>query len=173
MGWVMFSIVQDISHIGQQGDWGLYFGPNSPQSPGDIVSFDFFSIANSFSWWYWKLVNCRKEHTKKHKYQKTQVPVVQVWKNLEIKNNRRQVRSSAGFGFPKSFELSVISHIQNMYVRSGLTPCPSLRSFSKSSAWKNLLRSKSSKLVPRKTFRKSSLPREGSCRNYIRILNVW
>jgi len=122
MGWVMFSIVQDIAHIGQQGDCGLYFGPNSPQSPGDIVSFDFFSIANSFSWWYWKLVNCRKEHTKKHKYQKTQVPVVQVWKNLEIKNNRRQVRSSAGFGFPKSFELSVISHIQNMYVRSGLTP---------------------------------------------------
>ena len=120
MGWVMFSIVQDISHIDQQGDCGLYFGPNSPQSPGDIVSFDFFSIANSFSWWYWKLVNCRKEHTKKHKYQKTQVPVVQVWKNLEIKNNRRQVRSSAGFGFPKSFELSVISHIQNMYVRSGV-----------------------------------------------------
>ena len=121
MGWVMFSIVQDIAHIGQQGDCGLYFGPNSPQSPGDIVSFDFFSIANSFSWWYWKLVNCRKEHTKKHKYQKTQVPVIQVWKDLEIKNNRRQVRSSAGFGFPKSFELSVISHIQNMYVRSGLS----------------------------------------------------
>ena len=120
MGWVMFSIVQDISHIDQQGDCGLYFGSNSPQSPGDIVSFDFFSIANSFSWWYWKLVNCRKEHTKKHKYQKTQVPVVQVWKNLEIKNNRRQVRPSAGFGFPKSFELSVISHIQNMYVRSAL-----------------------------------------------------
>ena len=118
----MFSIVQDISHIDQQGDCGLYFGSNSPQSPGDIVSFDFFSIANSFSWWYWKLVNCRKEHTKKHKYQKTQVPVVQVWKNLEIKNNRRQVRPSAGFGFPKSFELSVISHIQNMYVRSGLRP---------------------------------------------------
>ena len=32
----MFSIVQDITHIGQQGDFGLYFGPNSPQSPGDI-----------------------------------------------------------------------------------------------------------------------------------------
>ena len=26
----MFSIVQDIAHIGQQGDCGLYFGPNSP-----------------------------------------------------------------------------------------------------------------------------------------------
>ena len=31
--------------------------------------------------------------------------------------NRRKVRSSAVFGFPKSFDLS---HIQNMYVRSGL-----------------------------------------------------
>ena len=62
----MFSIVQDIAHIGQQGDCGLYFGPNSPQSPGDIVSLDFFSMANSISWWYRKLVNCRKEHTKKH-----------------------------------------------------------------------------------------------------------
>ena len=34
--------------------------------------------------------------------------------------NRRKVRSSAVFGFPKSFDLS---HIQNMYVRSGLRTC--------------------------------------------------
>ena len=45
----MFSIVQQISPIGQHGDLGLYFGPNSRQSPGDIVSFDFFSMENSKS----------------------------------------------------------------------------------------------------------------------------
>ena len=68
----MFSIVQDIAHIGQQGDCGLYFGPNSPQSPGDIVSFDFFSMANSFSWQYRKIVNRTKEHSKKHSARQAQ-----------------------------------------------------------------------------------------------------
>ena len=68
----MFSIVQDIAHIGQQGDCGLYFGPNSPQSPGDIVSFDFFSMANSFSWQYRKIVNFTKEHSKKHSARQAQ-----------------------------------------------------------------------------------------------------
>ena len=78
----MFSIVQDISLIGQQGDYGLYYGPNSPQSPGDIVSFDFLSMANSFSWQYRNVVNWTKEHTKKLEHQKTHHKILVTRKTL-------------------------------------------------------------------------------------------
>ena len=67
--------------------WRLWamFRPKQPR-PGDIVSSDFFSIANSSSWQYRKFVNWTKEHTKKHK--------VPWFRGYSLKNSRNQKQST-------------------------------------------------------------------------------